>query len=86
MLLGEAGARVEERTVTPIYGDERSGLRPWLAVFTHSWVLLRALAWRLRVRRRGPRLLEAIRAQRADQALAPSAGEGADEGRRVRTP
>lgn len=43
-MLADAGARVGERTVTPIYRDEASELRPLLALFTHSAVLARA-AW-----------------------------------------
>ncbi len=43
-MLADAGARVGERTVTPIYRDERSDLRPMLALLTHSAVLARA-AW-----------------------------------------
>ena len=41
-MLGGAAARVLEVTVTPVYGDERSGIRPWTAVWTHSRVLSRA--------------------------------------------
>ena len=43
--LAEAGLRVGHVTVTPVYGDEVSGLRPWRALFTHSWILARG-AWR----------------------------------------
>lgn len=46
VMLGAAGARLTERVVTPVYGDERSGLRPRRALVTHSWVLLRAALYR----------------------------------------
>jgi hypothetical protein len=46
VMLGAAGARLSERVVTPVYGDERSGLRPRRALVTHSWVLLRAALYR----------------------------------------
>ncbi len=45
MMLADAGARIAEVPVTPIYGDERSGITPWGAVLSHGRVLLRA-AWR----------------------------------------
>ncbi|MGM0575702.1 MAG: glycosyltransferase [Myxococcota bacterium] len=48
VMLSTVGARVLERPVTPIYAGERSGLRPWRAVVTHAWVLLRAWWWRRR--------------------------------------
>ena len=49
VMLARTGARVAERPVTPIYASESSGLRPMLAIFTHSYVLIRA--WWLRGRR-----------------------------------
>lgn len=47
VMLAARGARVGERTVSPVYADEASGLRPALAVFTHSFVLARAGLWRV---------------------------------------
>ncbi|GMV40357.1 MAG: hypothetical protein AMXMBFR64_20730 [Myxococcales bacterium] len=52
--LRELDARVVDVPVTPIYGDEASGIRLPLAVFSLSWVLARAFAlrqWRTHVRR-----------------------------------
>ena len=49
-MLSAVGGRVAQRTVTPIYGSEVSGLRPWKSLFTHSAILLRA-AWRKREQR-----------------------------------
>jgi glycosyltransferase involved in cell wall biosynthesis len=47
--LAAAGARLAQRTVTPVYRGEPSGLRVWKALFTHTYVLIRA--W-LRMRRK----------------------------------
>lgn len=52
--LHELGARVVDVPVTPIYGDENSGIRLPLAVFSLSWVLARSFVlrqWRTHVRR-----------------------------------
>ncbi len=46
-LLASIGATVGQRTVTPLYADEASGIRPHVALFTHSWVLARAAGYRL---------------------------------------
>ena len=51
VMLACLGARIGHRTVSPVYGDESSGLRPLRALFTHSYVLGRAALWRLRHRR-----------------------------------
>lgn len=59
--LHELEARVVDVPVTPIYGDETSGIRIPLAVFSLSWVLARAFVlrqWRTHVRR-GVRALPA---------------------------
>ncbi len=40
-LVRAAGLRVVERPVTPIYGSERSGIRPMSAIPTYSYVLAR---------------------------------------------
>ncbi len=48
-MLGVLGARVGERTVSPVYAGEASGLRPSRALVTHSFVLVRAALWRLSV-------------------------------------
>lgn len=47
VMLGAAGCTLAQRTVEPVYRGERSGLVPALALFTHSYVLARAAAWRL---------------------------------------
>jgi glycosyltransferase involved in cell wall biosynthesis len=52
--LKELDARVLDVPVTPIYGDEQSGIRPHLAIFTLTYVLARAFVlrqWRTHVRR-----------------------------------
>ncbi len=49
VMLGERGARLHEVPITPVYGDESSGITPWGAVWTHSRALSRA--WWLRRRR-----------------------------------
>lgn len=49
-LLADRDARIGQRTVTPVYGDETSGLGPWRAVRTLVPVLLRMQ----RRRRRAP--------------------------------
>ncbi len=49
--LAEIDARVVDRPVTPIYGDERSGIRPWRVVLPIAWLLCRSgwrRAWRQR--------------------------------------
>ncbi len=46
VMLAAAGVTIAERTVTPVYADESSGLRPALALLTHSFVLARAAWWR----------------------------------------
>ena len=51
VMLGGLQARVGEPTVSPVYQGQASGIRVSRAVFTHSWVLLRALFLR-RTRRR----------------------------------
>ena len=51
VMLGGLQARVGEPTVSPVYQGQASGIRVSRAVFTHSWVLLRALLLR-RTRRR----------------------------------
>lgn len=48
VMLAASGARVVEVPVTPIYGDERSDLKPWRAVWTHSAVIGRAWWWQRR--------------------------------------
>ena len=50
-ILACAGARISEPIVSPVYSGRASGLRPERALFTHSWVLIRALL-RRRARRR----------------------------------
>lgn len=45
--LGEHGFRVVDVPVRPVYDGERSGIRPLAAVFSHSYVLGRALLWRV---------------------------------------
>jgi len=54
VMLAVTGARVEERTVRPIYEGQESGIRAWKALWTHSRVLLRAWWWARRVRERFP--------------------------------
>lgn len=49
--LGLVGARVVDRPVTPIYGDERSGIRVWRVVLPISLLLLRAGLRRVGLRR-----------------------------------
>lgn len=49
VMLGERGVTLLEVPITPVYGDESSGITPWGAAWTHSRVLVRAW-WR---RRRG---------------------------------
>lgn len=46
--LAEADARIVDRPVSPIYGQERSGLRIPRVVVPISWLLLRALGRRVR--------------------------------------
>ena len=48
VMLGAAGARLVQCPVTPVYEGQRSDLKPWRAVWTHSYVLGRA--WFHRVR------------------------------------
>ena len=50
-MLGGLGARVGEPIVSPVYAGQASGIRVSRSVFTHSWVLLRAV-WLRRARRR----------------------------------
>jgi glycosyltransferase involved in cell wall biosynthesis len=50
-MLGCVRARVGELVVSPVYSGQASGIRVKRALFTHSWVLLRA-AWLNRRRRR----------------------------------
>ncbi len=53
--LGEVGARVIDRPVTPIYGDERSGLRILRVAGPIFWLLIRSGVRRLaRKRAAGP--------------------------------
>ncbi|MEZ4463674.1 MAG: hypothetical protein R3F43_03925 [bacterium] len=40
--LAEVGARVVDRPVTPIYGDERSGIRILRVIGPIAWLLLRS--------------------------------------------
>ena len=51
VMLGLAGARVEEPMVSPVYEGQASGLKVRRALFTHAWVLARAI-WLKRRRRR----------------------------------
>ena len=53
VMLGAVGARLGERTVTPVYASEASGIRPVTAVFTHSYVLARSILLRAWYRRLG---------------------------------
>ncbi len=48
VMLGAAGARLVQCPVTPVYEGQRSDLKPWRAVWTHSYVLGRAWLYRLR--------------------------------------
>ena len=52
LLLAASGARVVEVPVTPIYGDELSGLTPWRALRTHGRLMLLA-TWRALRDRKG---------------------------------
>ena len=51
VMLGGLQARVGEPTVSPVYQGQASGIRVSRALFTHSWVLLRAVLLR-RTRKR----------------------------------
>lgn len=48
VMLGAAGARLVQSPVTPVYEGQRSDLKPWRAVWTHSYVLGRAWLYRFR--------------------------------------
>ncbi len=48
VMLGVAGARLVQVPVTPVYEGQRSDLKPWRAVWTHSYVLGRAWFYRSR--------------------------------------
>ena len=48
VMLGAAGARLVQCPVTPVYEGQRSDLKPWRAVWTHSYVLGRAWLYRIR--------------------------------------
>jgi glycosyltransferase involved in cell wall biosynthesis len=56
-MLGCVRAKVGEFVVSPVYAGQASGIRVNRALFTHSWVLLRA-AWLNRSRRRVSATLE----------------------------
>jgi glycosyltransferase involved in cell wall biosynthesis len=48
VMLGSAGARLVQCPVTPVYEGQRSDLKPWRAIWTHSYVLGRAWWYRQR--------------------------------------
>jgi glycosyltransferase involved in cell wall biosynthesis len=48
VMLGAAGARLVQCPVTPVYEGQRSDLKPWRAVWTHSYVLGRAWLYQIR--------------------------------------
>ena len=48
VMLGGVGARLVQQPVTPVYEGQRSDLKPWRAVWTHSYVLGRAWWYRQR--------------------------------------
>lgn len=59
--LAEVGARVEDRPVSPIYGDERSGIRVLRVVGPILWLLARSGVRRVRRQRARRRLSAPIR-------------------------
>jgi len=62
LLAAQHGLRVREVTVRPVYGDERSGVRPWHALLIVALIARRCL--------RAPRLLLAdARHQRAGRSI-----------------
>lgn len=58
--LAEIDATVVDRPVTPIYGDEHSGIRVYRVVFPLLWLLLRSGLRRIRRQRRWRRATPAL--------------------------
>lgn len=78
VMLGRAGARLAQPVVSPIYADERSGLSPLKALFTHSFVLARAaLRGRALGLRAAPRRAHASPAGAAASTVVPAVNPGA---------